>query len=276
MTMIMKNAEIASGPPIVSPGMVCWNATVHASRDPCHIRSSVRQIDNLMPSSKTFIPKYASTRAFQIPTKLGAIKARALIDTSAQCSVLSSGLVKRAFEEQSLQRPICGKIKVADGAIVNAHGPVVVTMESSFGEHMIKCIILDNDGNDQCIIGMDFLTHPDIHAILNFKENYIEIQDVKLPLKVIASVRLQMELFLNPMNDNILKEIPEQERVSFYDDKSDTFSQPEEIEAKQGIWQAQPSPHQVPSRLLEVRELAKPIFLITQVLVSIPPITSNG
>uniref|UniRef100_A0A915JCC9 Integrase zinc-binding domain-containing protein n=1 Tax=Romanomermis culicivorax TaxID=13658 RepID=A0A915JCC9_ROMCU len=50
-------------------------------------------------------------------------------------------------------------------------------------EHMIKCVILDQDGNDQCIIGTDFLAHPDIHAILNFKDNYIEIQDVKLPLK---------------------------------------------------------------------------------------------
>uniref|UniRef100_A0A915KYS7 Uncharacterized protein n=1 Tax=Romanomermis culicivorax TaxID=13658 RepID=A0A915KYS7_ROMCU len=61
-------------------------------------------------------------------------------------------------------------------------------MESVFGEHMIKCVILDHNGNDQCIIGTDFLAHPVIHAILNFKDNYIEIQDVKLPLKVIAAV----------------------------------------------------------------------------------------
>uniref|UniRef100_A0A915L3P9 Uncharacterized protein n=1 Tax=Romanomermis culicivorax TaxID=13658 RepID=A0A915L3P9_ROMCU len=56
--------------------------------------------------------------------------------------------------------------------------------------------------------------------------------NVKLPLKVIASVRPQTELFLNAANDNILEEIPEEERVSFYDDKSDVFSQPEEIEAE--------------------------------------------
>uniref|UniRef100_A0A915I3V3 Uncharacterized protein n=1 Tax=Romanomermis culicivorax TaxID=13658 RepID=A0A915I3V3_ROMCU len=85
-------------------------------------------------------------------------------------------------------------------------------MESAFGEHMIKCVILDNDGNNQCIIGTDFLIHPDIHAILNFKENYIEIQDVKLPLKVIASVHPQTELFLNAANDNVLEEIPEEDR----------------------------------------------------------------
>uniref|UniRef100_A0A915J9U3 Aspartic peptidase DDI1-type domain-containing protein n=1 Tax=Romanomermis culicivorax TaxID=13658 RepID=A0A915J9U3_ROMCU len=156
-------------------------------------------------ANMTFVRKYAYTRAFQIPIKLGAVKAHTLIDTSAQCSVLSSGLVKHAFDKISLQLPICGKIKVADGAIVNAHGPVVVTMESAFGEHMIKCMILDNDRNDQCIIGTNFLTHPDI------KENYIEIQDVKLPLKVIPSVRSRTELFLNATNDNVLEEIPEEE-----------------------------------------------------------------
>uniref|UniRef100_A0A915KDG8 Uncharacterized protein n=1 Tax=Romanomermis culicivorax TaxID=13658 RepID=A0A915KDG8_ROMCU len=48
------------------------------------------------------------------------------------------GIVKPAFDKQSLQLPICGKIKVANGAVVNAHGPVVVTMESAFTEHMIN------------------------------------------------------------------------------------------------------------------------------------------
>uniref|UniRef100_A0A915JYB2 Peptidase A2 domain-containing protein n=1 Tax=Romanomermis culicivorax TaxID=13658 RepID=A0A915JYB2_ROMCU len=203
--MVIPSKEIASAAPIVSPEIVCWNATGHAFQDPCHIHSSICQIDNLMPSTKTFIRKYASTRAFQIPIKLGAVKAHALIDTGAQCSILSSGLVKRAFDKQLLQLPICGKIKVANGPVVNTHGPVVVTMESGFSEHMIKCVILDDDGNDQCIIGTDFLAYPDIHAILNFKENYIKIQDIKLPLKVIASVRSQTELFLNAAKDNFLE-----------------------------------------------------------------------
>uniref|UniRef100_A0A915J5V1 WW domain-containing protein n=1 Tax=Romanomermis culicivorax TaxID=13658 RepID=A0A915J5V1_ROMCU len=79
-----------------------------------------------------FICKYASMRAFQIPIKLGAVKAHTLINTGAQCSILSSGLVKCTFDKQSLQLPICGKIKVADCAIVNAYGPEVVTMESTF------------------------------------------------------------------------------------------------------------------------------------------------
>uniref|UniRef100_A0A915HVD6 Reverse transcriptase/retrotransposon-derived protein RNase H-like domain-containing protein n=1 Tax=Romanomermis culicivorax TaxID=13658 RepID=A0A915HVD6_ROMCU len=239
--MVIPSKEIASAAPITSPRIVCWNTTGHAFRDPCHIHSSVCQIDNLMPSSKTFVRKYTSTRAFQIPIKLGTVKAHALINTIAQCSILSSGLVKYAFDKQSLQLWICGKIKVADGAVVNAHGPVVVTMESAFREHMIKWVILDDDGNNQCIIGTNFLSHPDIHAILNFKENYIKIQDMKLPLKVIALVRSQMELFLNAPNDNILQEIPEEERVSFSGNKSYTFSQPEEIEAEQPSPQLHPS-----------------------------------
>uniref|UniRef100_A0A915HS40 Peptidase A2 domain-containing protein n=1 Tax=Romanomermis culicivorax TaxID=13658 RepID=A0A915HS40_ROMCU len=70
------------------------------------------------------------------------------MDTGAQCSVLFSGLVKPAFDKQLLQLPICRKIKVADGAIITTHGPVVFTIESTFGEHMIKCVILDKD-NDQ-------------------------------------------------------------------------------------------------------------------------------
>uniref|UniRef100_A0A915J2A9 Uncharacterized protein n=1 Tax=Romanomermis culicivorax TaxID=13658 RepID=A0A915J2A9_ROMCU len=47
--------------------------------------------------------------------------------------------------------------------------------------------------------------------------------------------------------------------------------QPKEIEAEQAVQHPQPSPHQLPSRRLEVMELAKPIFLIAQVSVSISP-----
>uniref|UniRef100_A0A915HVX8 Uncharacterized protein n=1 Tax=Romanomermis culicivorax TaxID=13658 RepID=A0A915HVX8_ROMCU len=137
-------------------------------------------------------------------------------------------------------------------------------MESTFHEHMIKCVIHDDDNNDQCIIGINFLVQPDIHTILNFKDNYIEIQDVKLLLKVIASVRLHTELFLNAANNNILEEIPGMKRVSFYDDKLDTFGQTEEIEAEQAVRPLQPCPHQWPSQGLEVTELTKPIFLVAQ------------
>uniref|UniRef100_A0A915IZI4 Reverse transcriptase RNase H-like domain-containing protein n=1 Tax=Romanomermis culicivorax TaxID=13658 RepID=A0A915IZI4_ROMCU len=84
--VVIPSKEIASAAPIVSTGIVCWNTTGRAFQDPCHIRLSVCQIDNLTPSAKTFIRKYASTRAFQIPIKLGAVKAHALIDTGAQCS----------------------------------------------------------------------------------------------------------------------------------------------------------------------------------------------
>uniref|UniRef100_A0A915KY81 Uncharacterized protein n=1 Tax=Romanomermis culicivorax TaxID=13658 RepID=A0A915KY81_ROMCU len=269
--MVIPSMGIASATLIVSLGIVCWNAIGHASRDPYHICSSVCQIDNLTLSSKMFLRKYASTRAFQILIKIGAVKAHLLIDTVAQCPPLSSGLVKRAFHKQSLQLPICGKIKVADGAVVNAHSPVVLRMESVFGEHMIKCVILDNDGNNQCIMGTDFLTHPDTHAILNFKDNYIKIQDVKLLLKGIALVCSQTKLFLNAGNDKVLEEIPKQERVSFDDDKSDTFSQTKEIEAEQAVRHLLPVPHQPPPQWLEATELAKPIFLVAQISVLILP-----
>uniref|UniRef100_A0A915IHW4 Uncharacterized protein n=1 Tax=Romanomermis culicivorax TaxID=13658 RepID=A0A915IHW4_ROMCU len=119
-------------------------------------------------------------------------------------------------------------------------------MESAFGEHMIKCVILDDDSNDQCIIGTDFLVYLDIHAILNFKDNYIEIQDKKLLLKVIAVIRLLMKLFLNAACNNILEEIPEVERISHCDDKLDTFSQIEEFEAEHLVRHPPPSLHQLP------------------------------
>uniref|UniRef100_A0A915KTX2 Uncharacterized protein n=1 Tax=Romanomermis culicivorax TaxID=13658 RepID=A0A915KTX2_ROMCU len=57
--MVIPSKEIASAAPILSPGIVCWNATGHAFPDPCHIHLSVCQIDNLMPSSKTFVRKYS-------------------------------------------------------------------------------------------------------------------------------------------------------------------------------------------------------------------------
>uniref|UniRef100_A0A915JUR1 Uncharacterized protein n=1 Tax=Romanomermis culicivorax TaxID=13658 RepID=A0A915JUR1_ROMCU len=269
--MVIPSKEIASAAPISSPGIVCWNATPHASHNPCHIHLLICQIDNLTRSAKMFICKYPSTRAFQIPIKLGTANAHALIDTSAQSYVLSSGLIKHAFDKQSPQLPICGKIKITDGSILNAHGPVVVMMESTFGEHMIKCVILDDNNNDQCIMGAKFLAPPDIPAILNFKDKYSKIQDVKLRLKVMASVHLHTELFLNTANDNILQEIPKMKRVCFYDDKSNTFSQTEEIQAEQVVRQMHPSPHIHPSWRLEFTELAKPIFLVPQKSVSISP-----
>uniref|UniRef100_A0A915KHV9 Uncharacterized protein n=1 Tax=Romanomermis culicivorax TaxID=13658 RepID=A0A915KHV9_ROMCU len=78
-----------------------------------------------------------------------------------------------------------------------------------------------------------------------------------------------MELFLNAAHDNILEEIPKAEKVIFCEDKSDTFSQTEEIEAEQLVGQAQPSLHQPPSWWLEVTELVEPIFRIAQASLSI-------
>uniref|UniRef100_A0A915KPA4 Uncharacterized protein n=1 Tax=Romanomermis culicivorax TaxID=13658 RepID=A0A915KPA4_ROMCU len=68
--MVMPYKEIASATLIVSPRMGCNSS--HRRR-PLHICSSLCQIDNLTPSTKMFIKKYASTRAFQIPIKIGSI-----------------------------------------------------------------------------------------------------------------------------------------------------------------------------------------------------------
>uniref|UniRef100_A0A915JRF4 Uncharacterized protein n=1 Tax=Romanomermis culicivorax TaxID=13658 RepID=A0A915JRF4_ROMCU len=75
--------------------------------------------------------------------------------------------------------PICRRVKGADGATVIAHGPVIIKMGSPFGEHLVKCVVLDDDDQDQFIISTDFHTHPEINAILNFKGKFLEIQDVK-------------------------------------------------------------------------------------------------
>uniref|UniRef100_A0A915K4C4 Uncharacterized protein n=1 Tax=Romanomermis culicivorax TaxID=13658 RepID=A0A915K4C4_ROMCU len=53
--MVIPSKEIASAAPIISPGIVCWNGTTHASHNLCHICSSVCQIDNLTPPTKMFV-----------------------------------------------------------------------------------------------------------------------------------------------------------------------------------------------------------------------------
>uniref|UniRef100_A0A915KVH9 Reverse transcriptase/retrotransposon-derived protein RNase H-like domain-containing protein n=1 Tax=Romanomermis culicivorax TaxID=13658 RepID=A0A915KVH9_ROMCU len=85
-------------------------------------------------------------------------------------------------------------------------------MESTFGEHMSECLIFDDDGNDQFIIGIHFLLHPNIHAILNFKDKDIEIQNIKMPLKVITTIKPLAKSFLSVAYNNVLEEIPEEDR----------------------------------------------------------------
>uniref|UniRef100_A0A915HG65 Uncharacterized protein n=1 Tax=Romanomermis culicivorax TaxID=13658 RepID=A0A915HG65_ROMCU len=57
-------------------------------------------------------------------------------------------------------------------------------MESEFGNYPLKCVVLDDDTQDQLTIGTDFLTHPEINAVLNFKNEYIEIGNKCLPLRI--------------------------------------------------------------------------------------------
>uniref|UniRef100_A0A915K101 Uncharacterized protein n=1 Tax=Romanomermis culicivorax TaxID=13658 RepID=A0A915K101_ROMCU len=85
--------------------------------------------------------------------------------------------------------PICRKLKVTNGATFSAHGPIIVTIRSSFREHLVKCVILDDDAQGQFIISIDSPAHPEINTILSFKEKFLEIQNVKMLLKVITSIK---------------------------------------------------------------------------------------
>uniref|UniRef100_A0A915IGJ8 Uncharacterized protein n=1 Tax=Romanomermis culicivorax TaxID=13658 RepID=A0A915IGJ8_ROMCU len=46
------------------------------------------------------------------------------------------------------------------------------------------------------------------------QDNYMEIQDIKLPLKVIFAIRPLTKSFLSAACDNVLEEIPEEESVA--------------------------------------------------------------
>uniref|UniRef100_A0A915KVV5 Uncharacterized protein n=1 Tax=Romanomermis culicivorax TaxID=13658 RepID=A0A915KVV5_ROMCU len=53
--MVIPSKEIASTTLIISLGIVGWAATTQAVNNPCHIGSSVCQMENLMPSTKMFV-----------------------------------------------------------------------------------------------------------------------------------------------------------------------------------------------------------------------------
>uniref|UniRef100_A0A915IS93 Uncharacterized protein n=1 Tax=Romanomermis culicivorax TaxID=13658 RepID=A0A915IS93_ROMCU len=60
------------------------------------------------------------------------------------------------------------------------------------------------------------------------------------------------KLFLSATYNNVLEEIPEEDRVSICDDKSDTFSQIKEIEVKKSDPSPLPSPHYPPTQQVKV------------------------
>uniref|UniRef100_A0A915IF09 Uncharacterized protein n=1 Tax=Romanomermis culicivorax TaxID=13658 RepID=A0A915IF09_ROMCU len=92
--------------------------------------------------------------------------------------------MKHALDNKTLTLPVWGQIRVPDSTIIQAHGPVVINMESVFGNYPFKCVVLDDDTQDQLIIRTDFLTHPKINAVLNFKDEYIKIGNKCLPLQI--------------------------------------------------------------------------------------------
>uniref|UniRef100_A0A915KVP8 Uncharacterized protein n=1 Tax=Romanomermis culicivorax TaxID=13658 RepID=A0A915KVP8_ROMCU len=128
----------------------------------------------------------------------------------------------------------------------------------------VACFIV---GNNPCLTSAQIRTM----SADNLQDNYIKFQDIKLLLKVIAAVCPLTKLFLSTTCDNLLEEILEEERVSFCDDKSDTFCHIEKIKAEQSVRHPQPSLHQLPTQGIEVTKLDEPIFLMAQASVSISP-----
>uniref|UniRef100_A0A915JK47 Uncharacterized protein n=1 Tax=Romanomermis culicivorax TaxID=13658 RepID=A0A915JK47_ROMCU len=131
----------------IVPCIVGWDSTEPQCQLPWVVPPTICNLKEV-PSATDVLIKYTQTTCFHIPIKISSIYRNALIDTNAQCSIISSGLMKGAFDNKTLTLPVCGQIKVADSAIVQAHGPLIINMESEFGNYSVKCIVLDNDTHD--------------------------------------------------------------------------------------------------------------------------------
>uniref|UniRef100_A0A915I4E3 Peptidase A2 domain-containing protein n=1 Tax=Romanomermis culicivorax TaxID=13658 RepID=A0A915I4E3_ROMCU len=167
----------------VAPCIVGWDSVEPQGQLPWIFCSAICNV-NEVPSATQSLRKYTQTKVSHIPIKIGSVNTNALINTGAQCSVISSGLMKRAFDNKTLTLPVWGQIRVTDSAIIQAHGPVVINMESEFGNYPLKCVVLNDDTQNQLTMGTDFLTHPEINAVLNFKHEYIQIGNKRLPLRI--------------------------------------------------------------------------------------------
>uniref|UniRef100_A0A915HW82 Peptidase A2 domain-containing protein n=1 Tax=Romanomermis culicivorax TaxID=13658 RepID=A0A915HW82_ROMCU len=167
----LMTANTAMG---IRPCIVGWDSTKPQGQLPWDFCLAICNT-NEVPSANDALRKYTRTNAFHFPVKIGSINMNALSDTGAQCSIISSSLMKHAFNKKMLTLPVCLQIKVANSAIVQAHEQVFVNMESELGNYAIQCVVLNNDTQFQFIIRMDFLVHPKINTLLIFKEEFIKI-----------------------------------------------------------------------------------------------------
>uniref|UniRef100_A0A915K0A2 Peptidase A2 domain-containing protein n=1 Tax=Romanomermis culicivorax TaxID=13658 RepID=A0A915K0A2_ROMCU len=167
----------------MAPCIVGWDSTEPQGQLPWVFRPAICNI-NEVPSATDALRKYTPTTTFHISIKISSINTNAIMDTGTQCSVISSSLMKHAFDNKTLTLPVCGQIRVTDSTIVQAHGPIIINMESEFSNYLVKCVVLDNDTQDQFIIRTDFLAHPEINAVLNFKDEFIEIGNKCLLLRI--------------------------------------------------------------------------------------------
>uniref|UniRef100_A0A915IRY3 Peptidase A2 domain-containing protein n=1 Tax=Romanomermis culicivorax TaxID=13658 RepID=A0A915IRY3_ROMCU len=134
----------------VAPCIVGWDSMEPQGQLPWVFRPAICNVNEVPPATDA-LRKYTQTNAFHIPVKISSINTNALIDTGAQCSITLSGLMKHAFNNKMLTLPVCGQIRVADSTIIQAHRPVIVNIESKFSNYLVKCVVLNNDTQDQFI-----------------------------------------------------------------------------------------------------------------------------
>ena len=86
---------------------------------------------------------------------------KAIIDTGATCSAISSNFVRGKVIDCHDAIPV----KVGNGEIIHALGST--TMDIEIGNTRInqRMLVLDTDAFD-CILGLDFMQHPEINGIL--------------------------------------------------------------------------------------------------------------
>uniref|UniRef100_A0A915IV70 Uncharacterized protein n=1 Tax=Romanomermis culicivorax TaxID=13658 RepID=A0A915IV70_ROMCU len=90
--------------------------------------------------------------------------------------------MKHAFDNKTLTLSVCGQIKVTNSTIVQAHGPVIINIESELGNYPVRYIDFSNDTQDQFNISTNFFAYPKINAMLNFKDEFIKIGNKRLLL----------------------------------------------------------------------------------------------
>uniref|UniRef100_A0A915JBN5 Aspartic peptidase DDI1-type domain-containing protein n=1 Tax=Romanomermis culicivorax TaxID=13658 RepID=A0A915JBN5_ROMCU len=150
------------------------------SKDLTHVKYG-RQV---MDQEKRLLENYPKMVPFHINVIIGEMATRALIDTGAQCMVMSAKLLKKALDVNYTVYLRILKVTVADGKIVHALGYVPFCMKTEFEHFPVNAIVLPDAGED-LHLGTDFLAHPDLAVIIDFKRNAMTIQGIEKSIDVV-------------------------------------------------------------------------------------------